>query len=313
MALIQQALDQKLFGGEKATVDNTTDLQKVLQNSEPKVKINLADDLEISAPIFIPEGKEVTLNLAGKEINSGAAQALVASGEGSKLILNGNGNISSSANCPVQAQMGGEIVIEGATIASTASNAVGSVGSGSKVTINNADITAQEVGILVIDGGDAEINGGSLRGIDNFALGGNGSPGRGGSTVTINGGTFEGHITSPGYMATAIYWPNEGTLNFNGGTIVTDGAGIVQRGGTVNIGSNAIIEASNDPVDFETGRAGDGRNVVGRYAVVYDYNSKYPAYESMQLNIADGAQLSGVDGDVQILPEDAPGITDNRA
>jgi hypothetical protein len=33
----------------------------------------------------------------------------------------------------------------------------------------------------------------------------------------------------------------------------------------------------------------------------------------MQLNITNGAQLSGVDGDVQILPETAPGITDNRA
>ena len=33
----------------------------------------------------------------------------------------------------------------------------------------------------------------------------------------------------------------------------------------------------------------------------------------MQLNIANGAQLSGIDGDVQILPADAPGITDNRA
>lgn len=311
-ALIEAALDRKLFGGKSATVDNIEDFGKVLTNDEPIVKITLNDDLTLESPITIPVGKEVTINLAGNEINSGATQALVASGEGSKLILCGDGNILSSSNCPVQAQLGGEIVIEGATIASTASNAVGSIGTGSKVTINDGDITAQEVGVLVIDGGDAEINGGALRGIDNFALGGNGTAGRGGSTVTINGGTFEGHITSSGYMATAIYWPNEGTLNINGGTIITDGAGIVQRGGTINIGPNAIIEASNDPVDFETGRAGDSRNVVGRYAVVYDYNSKYPAYESMQLNIAAGAQLSGIDGDLQILPEDAPGITDNR-
>ena len=312
VAITKAELNAILFSGKSAIISNVDSLLAVLANDQPEVEITLNDDLQLDAPVIIPAGKEVVLNLAGNEISSGNAQAIVAAGAGSKVILSGEGEITSNTNCTVAANSGGEVVIDGATIISTNSNCAGSVGAGSKLTLNSGKLQGQEYGLLVIDGGDAEINGGTLAGVDNFALGGNGSAGRGGSTVTINGGVLEGHITSSGYMATAIYWPNEGTLNINGGVVVTDGAGLVQRGGTVNIGADAVFMASNNPVNIETGKAGDSRNVVGRYAVVYDYNSKYPAYESMQLNIAEGAQIAGIDGDLQILPENAPGIVDNR-
>lgn len=310
MALITAALDQKLFGGKAATVSTPEDFQKVISNNESEVKITLNDDLDLSAPFAIPAGKEVTLNLGGNDVSSGSAQAFVAVGEGAKLTLKGEGTITSNANCTVQAQQGAEIVIDGVDIVSTNNNCVGSVGAGSKITVNSGSITGQEYGVLVIDGGDAEINGGTLKGVDNFALGGNGSPGRGGSTVTINGGVLEGHITSSGYIATAIYWPNAGTLNINGGTIISDGAGIVQRGGTVNLNSGTNITA-NGAADF-IGKAGDSRVVVGSYAVVFDKHSKYPDMANMELNIAEDAVLVGTAGDIQVLPEDATGINDNR-
>ena len=311
MALINNAVNQKLFSGKAATVTDKEGIAAMIANDQPAVEIILNDDLNLTEPIIIPTGKKVTLDLGNNEIESGNVQAIVANGAGSELVLVG-GSISSDANCTVYANDGGKVTIDGTTIVSTNDNCVGSRGAGSEVTINSGDLTGQEYGVLTIDGGDVIVNGGNIKGIDNFAIGGNGTPGRGGGDVTINGGTFEGHITSAGYMATAIYWPNEGTLTINGGTIVTDGAGIVQRGGTVNINAGVVIEPSDTPVNFETGKAGDSRNVVGRYAVVYDYNSKYPAYQTMQLNIADGAILTGIDGDLQVLPADAPGITDNR-
>ena len=311
MELIAAALDQKLFGGKAATVSTLEDFQKVISNDEPEVKITLNDDLALSTPFVIPAGKEVTLNLAGNDVSSEGDRAFVATGEGSKLVLKGTGTITSNANCTVQAQQGGEIVIDGVDIVSTNNNCVGAIGTGSKITVNSGSITGQEYGVLVIDGGDAEINGGTLQGLDNFALGGNGSPGRGGSTVTINGGVLEGHIVSNGYIATAIYWPNAGTLNINGGTIISDGAGIVQRGGTVNLNSGTNITA-NGAADF-IGKAGDSRVVVGSYAVVFDKNSKYPDMENMELNIAADVVLTGTAGDIQVLPEDATGINDNRS
>ncbi len=306
-----QELNAILYSGKTATGSSKDGIVAMLANAQPVVEITLNDDLDVTEPIIIPVGKKVTLNLGENKIESDTTQAIIANGAGSELVLVG-GSLTSNANCTVQAANGGKITIDGTDIVSTNNNCVGSTGVGSEVVINSGSVTGQEYGVLSIDGGDVVVNGGNIKGIDNFAIGGNGTAGRGGGDVTINGGTLEGHITSAGYMATAIYWPNEGTLTINGGTIVTDGAGIVQRGGTININAGASIEPSNTPVNFSTGKAGDSRNVVGRYAVVYDYNSKYPAYQTMQLNIADGAVLMGIDGDIQVLPADAPGITDNR-
>ncbi len=311
-AISEETLNSILFSGKKAVVSTPGSLKAMISNSQNSVEITLNDDVALTEAMVIPAGKEVTINLEGNDISSGTVNAFVANGAGSKVVLQGEGTISGSANGIVYAANGGEVVVDGIDIVSTNSNGSVSNGAGSKITVNSGSITGQEYGLLAIDAGDVVINGGTLKGVDNFALGGNGTSGRGGSTVTINGGTFEGHITSAGYMATAIYWPNEGTLNFNAGTIVTDGAGIVQRGGTVNIGADAVIMPSNTPVNFETGFAGDSKNPVGRFGIVYDYQAKYPAQASMALNIANGAQITGIDGDLSILPEDAPNVTDLR-
>lgn len=329
-AISEETLNSILFSGKKAVVSTPGSLKAMISNSQNSVEITLNDDVALTEAMVIPAGKEVTINLEGNDISSGTTQAFVANGIGSKVILQGQGTISGAANSIVSAADGGEVIIDGVDVVSTNNNGSGARGVGSKITINSGSITGQEYGVIVTHGATAEINGGTLKGIDNFALGGNGSafydtveeklvskenantipveP----TTVTINGGTFEGHITSPGYMATAIYWPNVGTLNFNAGTIVTDGAGIVQRGGTVNIGADAVIMPSNTPVNFETGFAGDSKNPVGRFGIVYDYQAKYPAQASMALNIANGAQITGIDGDLSILPEDAPNVTDLR-
>lgn len=311
-AIALDTVNRILFSGKSAVVNDKAGVSAMIANNQPKVEITLNDDIAMTESIVVPAGKEVVLHLNGNEISSGSAQAIIASGEGSKLVLQGEGIITSNTNSTVSATNGGEVVIDGVSIISTTSNGTSAHGAGSKITVQSGEITAQEVAVLVIDGGDAEVNGGTLRGVDNYAIGGNGSAGRGNCNVTINGGTFEGHITSPGYQAAAIYWPNSGTLNFNAGTIITDGAGIVQRGGTINIGADVVIQASDTPTNVLEGKVGDARQVVGRYAIVYDYNSKYPDYQNMQLNIDENAQLSGVDGDLQIFPADAPGITDNR-
>ena len=310
-ALTRTEVNSILFAGKTAVVTDVESIQAVLSNSQPAVEITVNDNLELEETVTIPAGKKVTLNLGNNSVESGATQAFVADGAGAELVLNG-GSVESDSNGTVYANNGGKVTINGTTIVSTNNNCVCARGAGSEVVVNSGDLTGQEYGILAIDAGDVVVNGGNIKGLDNFGIGGNGTAGRGGSTVTINGGVIEGHIQAAGYQAVAIYWPNTGTLNFNGGTIITDGAGIVQRGGTVNIGADAVIQASDTPTDRETGTAGDGRNVVGRYAVVYDYNSKYPAYESMALNIAAGATLSSVDGDLSILPADAPNVVDNR-
>lgn len=300
--LIAAAVDKKLFGGKAATVSSTEDLNKVLNNEESEVKITLNDDLNLSESLIIPEGKKVTLKLGDNEIiNTGTA--LVASG--GELILEG-GTIQ-SASSAVVAQDGGAITVNGTTIVSTSGNGIGATGEGSTVVIEDANITAQEYGVNVTKGASITINDGNIQGLDNFAVGGNGSAGWAACDVTINGGHFEGHIKSAGYIATAIYWPGAGTLTINDGEFISDGAGIVQRGGTVILNGGSIVANGASGV---LGKAGDSQITVGPYAIIFDKKAAYPYSSDMSLTIGENMQLQGTDGDVTALMPDGQTIED---
>lgn len=97
----------------------------------------------------------------------------------------------------------------------------------------------------------------------------------------------------------------------NGGEVISDGAGLVMRGGKVTLNGGKIIANGATGV---TGKVGDSRVVVGPYAVVYDANSKYPAMDTLELVIGKDMVLEGTDGDLQtILMEGVEAkITDNR-
>jgi hypothetical protein len=278
----------------------------MLQNSEPKVEIALTKNVSLDdAAMSIPAGKEVVLKLNGNTIETGASTNIQVAG---KLTLNG-GSISGATGRPVTVN-NGQLEVNGTTIVSNTDCGIDVTGTKASVVVNSGNITAQEVPVLVTNGASATINGGHLTGLDNFAIGGNGSPGRGDTNVTINGGVIEGKIQSAGYQAAAIYWPNTGTLTINGGSIISEGAGIVQRGGIVNINAGADINAKG--AAGALGMVGDSKVTVGSYAVVFDLSANYPGSPNMQLNIANGATLQGTDGDIQRLPADAIGITDNR-
>ena len=300
--LIAAAVDKKLFGGKAATVSSTEDLNKVLNNEEPEVKITLNDNLNLSESLIIPEGKKVTLKLGDNEITN-TGTALVASG--GELVLEG-GTIQ-SVNSTIVAQDGGTITVNGTTIVSTSGNGIGATGEGSTVVIEDANITAQEYGVNVTKGASITINDGNIQGLDNFAVGGNGTPGWAACNVTINGGHFEGHITSPGYIATAVYWPGAGTLTINDGEFISDGAGIVQRGGTVILNGGSIVANGASGV---LGKAGDSKITVGPYAVIFDKKAAYPYSSDMSLTIGENMQLQGTDGDVTALMPDGQTIED---
>ena len=276
----------------------------MLANDETSVKVTLSEDVEVDSALIIPERKEVTLNLNGKTIGGDGAQTIAVYGD---LTIEG-GEITGKRTIVVPA--GGSVTINNTGITSS-DCAISAYGSDAEVIVNSGEITAQEVPVLLTEGASATINGGHLVGLDNFAIGGNGSPGKGNINVTINGGTIEGRIQSAGYIAAAIYWPNSGTLTINGGEIVSEGAGIVMRGGTVNLNEGTVVTANG--ASGVLGKVGDSRQVVGPYAVVYDNASNYPAHDSLELNIANGVVLTGTDGDIQCLPVGGTvNIHDNR-
>ena len=136
---------------------------------------------------------------------------------------------------------------------------------------------------FVMNGGILEANGGS-------GIGGNGSaqptePGQipyGYTTCTINGGTI--YANSPGFSV-GIYHPQFGTLDINGGKIISkNGAGIVIRAGNLTVDNCTIITTGTG-----TGTAGDSDRVIQPSPIVADTAAGYPmASEGYKAEINSG-------------------------
>lgn len=303
-------LNALLYSGKSAVVSDITSLKTMIANDEPEVEITLNDDLTVSEPISIPEGKKVVLDLGG---NALGASGVALYANGGDLVVS-NGNVASSGSDAIAVRNGGSVTVDGADITSSRSNAI-SAKEGS-ITVNSGNIQSQEAGLLGFKDSVITINGGTVTGIDNGPVMGNGSAAGSANdgtnmNVVMNGGTLIAHIQSPGYIACGVYVPNTGSFTMNGGEIESDGAGIVMRGGQVNL-NGGIIKAKG--ASGVKGKVGDSRIVVGPYAVVYDQTAHYPAVDSMELNIGKDMVLDGTDGDLSVLVDDGvtANITDNR-
>jgi hypothetical protein len=82
-------------------------------------------------------------------------------------------------------------------------------GEGSKLTINGGTFNSQETCAMPFDGAELVINDGNFNTIDNFAIGTNGSVGRGKNIITINKAILNCEIESDGYEACGIYIAND--------------------------------------------------------------------------------------------------------
>ena len=304
-------VDAILYGGKTAVVSDVAGLKAMLANDNEEVTVTLSDDVALNEFITVPEGKKLNLDLGG---NSLGASGVALYANGGELVVS-NGSVASSASDAIVVRNGGSVTIDGADITSTSSNAI-SAREGS-ITVNSGNIQSQEAGLLGFKDSVITINGGTVTGIDNGPVMGNGSAAGSANdgtnmNVVMNGGTLIAHIQSAGYTACGVYVPNSGSFTMNGGEIISDGCGICQRGGTVNLNGGRIIA---NGAAGAVGKVGDSRVVVGSYAVVYDANSKYPAMDTLELNIADGMVLEGTDGDIQVLLADGveANINDNRS
>ena len=165
--------------------------------------------------------------------------------------------------------------LNGYTLRSTNDVAI-SVVNGASLTINgNGNVIAQEACVMAFKGSSVEINGGTFTAIDNFVIGTHGSNGQGGNTITINAGTFNGGITSAGYVACGIYVANSDTVTVNGGTFnITNGVGILARSGNTTVGENVVFNVTGNG---DCGKIGDSRVVVPAGEVlVLDLKAAYP-------------------------------------
>lgn len=290
------ALDIDMITG---SASDATALRALIAESN---EVELSNDVTI--PTVLVADHDVTINLNGNKLTSNANEyAIIA--DGAKVILTGDGEIVSNTRL-AQAKNGGEIVIENGTF-SSGDVAFSSLGEGSKVTMNGGNLTAVEGGIGAFDGGEIEMNSGTITGIDNFALFTNGSAGRGGNTITMNGGHLVGNIRSNGYEACGIYIANNDTFVMNDGKIIANnGCGILMRAGDVTINGGTITATGEAGT---TGWVGDNKTKMSKSAVIYHESANYPGKEGMSLYIG-GGTFNGVDHALEVLSnETTPNVT----
>ena len=281
-------------------VSSTESLNMTLTQPKSTVSFELATDLNIEGQTVIGEGKNVTIDLNGKTINGNvsSADASVFIVKGGTLTLK-NGTVESNGRIAA-ATNGGKIIIDGGNYTS-ADVALTATGTGAKVVFNDGTLNAVEGGLMAFDGAGVEFNGGMLNISDNFGLGTNGTAGRGGNTIVMNGGTINAKIKSAGYEAIGVYIPNDDTFIMNGGEILaTDGAGLVMRGGHVIINDGKIVATG---VAGTTGWVGDNKTKMSKSAIIYHERAKYPAKDSLNLEI-NGGVFIGVDNSIEVLSDE---------
>lgn len=253
----------------------------------------------------VPAGKEVTLDFADYTltayygIENDGTLTLKASGNGgidaTRIAIDNFGDLTVESGTYTSTKSGGyatvwseegcNTVINGGTFTNTSAEGYGVyIFKNSNTTINGGAFTA---GGWVICGWSQTSNAtvtitkGTFTSTGNAVLSGNGTAGANGNTWTIKGGTFNANATiedTDGYLACAIYAPNDDTWTISGGTFnVKDGVAVCQRAGTVEIKGGTF----NVTGDGTKGKVGDSRVVIpSGSAVVYDSESNYPAQSS---------------------------------
>ena len=238
--------------------------------------ITLLSDITLTSTAIV-SNKTVTLDLNGKTIT-----------------YSGN-TIHNQKTLTVKDNVGGgKIISTGSFAISVNDNStptIGATGSSAKnffiESVEGAIITGKHKGAKIT------INSGTLSASDNAVVAGNGSAGFGENTITIKGGTFNGGITTAGYVACGIYAPNNDTWKISGGTFnITGGAGIVQRAGTVNISGDVVFNVTGST----TGKVGDSRIVVPCAAVVFDSQANYPGLTETSITKISGGKFTADNG-----------------
>ena len=213
--------------------------------------IVLMNDVEMAAKETIEITADVVLDLGGHTI-TGAGKVIRAYGNGVNAVVK-NGKIVSGAEA-----LG---VFDGATLVA-----------------DGLDVTSTECCAIVSPAGNLVINGGTYTSNDNFVLMTNGSEGKGKNKIVVNGGTFNGNITTAGYIAGGIYVANDDEVIVNGGTFnIVNGIGIMARSGRTTVKEGVTFNITSTAGGITAGWVGDKKvNVPTGKEIVLDLISAYP-------------------------------------
>lgn len=291
---------------------------------------------DVTESVTVPAGKDITLDLAGKNIQNSAdvKNTVVVSGKltvkdstaAAEPEVNGDtvtytsGKIT-GANLALCAINGGEIIIENGSFESAKMGVYAQgnytpdgAAQNSKITVKGGYILAQEFAASAQgNGAELDIRGGVLKAKDNAVIGGNGTKNStmdcGGTIMNISGGTMIGGIQSTGYIACGVYHPQQGTLNITGGKfLITNGVGVLIRAGSANITGGEIVTTGS-----VNGKVGDSQIIEGCFGVVYDTVSKYPgAAAADKITVGNDAKIVTDSGNAPVKMRRPENSTDNK-
>ena len=212
-----------------------------------------------TATITLDNKTETEVQVQGNTLNeiSDLAGLIAAAKKGGSYVITAN----IAYNGQIRFENDTTIDLNGYTIRSMTDVALSAV-NGATLTINGEGaVMAQEACVMAFNGSTVIINGGTYTAYDNFVVGTNGSTGKGGNTITVNGGVFNGNIQSAGYIACGIYAANDDTITVNGGTFnITNGVGILARSGNTTVGENVVFNMLGE--NNISGKVGDKNRMI---------------------------------------------------
>lgn len=249
-------------------------IEAAINNAKSGETVKLVND--ITGQVVIAAGKDIVFDLNGHTITH----------TGTALYNAGKAVIKDTSS-----EKTGKVV-------STKNVAVG-VGDNSVTTIENGTFESVEGAIITgySCGAEININGGVFSASDNAVIAGNGNATNTNketrvnkNVINITGGKFVGNIKSEGYIAMGIYAPWKDEITVTGGEfIVTNGAGIVARAGTVTVGGTAKFTVTGSI----TGNSGDKAKPIPCAAIVFDdTHPDYPALTDSSKIVITGGEFS---------------------
>jgi len=267
------------------SISNIDELTAAFKNGGSYILAN-DEAIAISKQIELPDGKAVTLNLNGKSLKCSVGNAIKISGN---LTLVGDGSISTTANWPLYVVCGKLVVngegikIETETSTTEKRNAIRINGDSSKageVVFEAGSVRAKDFSIGCYEYSKLTVNGGTFESVDNAPIGTNGKTQYIKYDITINGGKFNGKISSSGYIACGIYMANTGTVTLNGGEFnIENGVGVCVRRGTL-IANKFKVNFTSTTGGPTSGKVGDSEITIEKVCegmeIVVAEDSGYP-------------------------------------
>lgn len=243
----------------------------------------LTESIDVNSRITVE--KNVTIDLGGKTITLSDGAFVLFKTNNDVVISNGTINQTENTSAIVAINQTGKVTIRNLNVSSsdavenkTATVQVGAqtssgYSSGSLVVEDGTVITGSRGVSVFGSGSNLEIKGGEID-TSAFAISGNGNSTQcSNSTIIITGGTMISNNSA------AIYHPQSGNLNIEGGTI-KGLFGVVARQGTINITGGTITAVKGEKTEDSVGDAGDEIKFKTGTAIVVDNVANYGGEES---------------------------------